>query len=73
MQDFLNLLLSLLAKYLFLPHQLWKVDETVIPTVLKPLKVIGPKGLKQVQQTVSQERGVNMTMLAFICASVTQI
>ncbi|KZS19716.1 Uncharacterized protein APZ42_013767 [Daphnia magna] len=63
---------SLLAKYNFLPHQVWNVDEMGISTVLKPPNVIGTKGLKQVQQTVSHERPVNTTMLVFICASGTQ-
>ena len=55
------------------PHKIWNGDESGIPTVLKPPKVLAVKGLKQVQQTVSNERGVNTTMLAFVSASGTSI
>ncbi len=37
------------------------------------LKVIATKGLKQVQKTVSYERSVNTTLLAFISAGGTHI
>lgn len=49
------------------------MDETGIPKVLKPLKVHTKNDLKQVQQTVSKGRCVNITILAFICPSGTNI
>ncbi|XP_045035975.1 uncharacterized protein LOC116932523 [Daphnia magna] len=57
----------------FKPHQIWNGDETNTPTVVQPPKVIACKGTRQVQQTVSAERGTNVTMLAFISASGTTV
>lgn len=48
--------------------RIWNTDETGIPIVLPHPKVVATKGLKQVQQTFSHERGVNTTVLAFISA-----
>ena len=42
-------------------------------TVLKPPNVIAPTGLKQVQKTVSAERGELVTMVGFISATGSQI
>ncbi|XP_032790742.2 uncharacterized protein LOC116927786 [Daphnia magna] len=58
----------LMTKHQFKAHELWNCDETNDPTVNPPPKIIATKGTKQVQQTVSAERGVNVTMLAFINA-----
>lgn len=69
--QFFNLLMELLIRFGLSPARIWNADETGIPTVLAPPKVIATKGMKQVQQTVSAERGVNTTMLAFICAAGT--
>ncbi|KZS10313.1 Uncharacterized protein APZ42_025241 [Daphnia magna] len=56
-----------------LAYKIWNTDETGIPTVLAPPKLVAVRGLQQVQQTVSRERGVNTTMIAFISASATHI
>lgn len=69
--QFFNLLMELLIRFGLSAARIWNADETGIPTVLAPPKVIATKGMKQVQQTVSAERGVNTTMLAFICAAGT--
>ena len=65
---FFNLLISVMAKFGFKQEQIWNTDESGCPTVMPPPKVIAKKGMKQVQQTVSHERGQNVTILAFICA-----
>lgn len=62
-----------MAKYNFPPSRIWNTDETGIPTVLAPPKLVAVRGLQQVQQTVSRERGVHTTMIAFISASATHI
>ena len=64
---------EVLTKNSLPPHKIWNGDESGIPTVIKPPKVISVKGLKKVQQTVSNKRGVNTTMLAFVSASGTSI
>ncbi|EFX62473.1 hypothetical protein DAPPUDRAFT_336904 [Daphnia pulex] len=43
---------------------------------MQPPNVIAPKGTKQVQQTVSAEKGTNVTILAFVneaCGSVPPV
>ena len=70
---FFENLMAVMTLYQFPACRIWNTDETGIPTVLPPPKVIATKGLKQVQQTVSHERGVNTTMLAFISATGTHI
>ena len=49
--------------------RIWNVDETGIVTVLPPPKVLAPTGQKQVGQTVSAERGQNVTAVCFASAS----
>ncbi len=75
MDRFFYLLYELDEKFKFTenPHRIWNTDETGIPTVLKPPKVIALKGMKQVNQTVSHERGVNTTMLGFVSAAGNSI
>lgn len=62
-----------MGKYQFPVFRIWNTDETGIPTVVPPPKIVASKGLKQVQETVSHERGENTTMLAFVSAASTQI
>ncbi|KZS05465.1 Uncharacterized protein APZ42_031337, partial [Daphnia magna] len=58
-----------MTRYKFSAHQVWNCDETSYLTVMQPPNIIAEKGTKQVQQTVSAERVVNVTMLAFINAA----
>ncbi|XP_045028993.1 MFS-type transporter clz9-like [Daphnia magna] len=60
---------SLVVKHKFKAYQVFNCDETNNPTVMQPPNVIAAKGTKQVQQTVSAERGTNVTMLAFVNAA----
>lgn len=66
---FFDNLMEILTKFNIQPGRIWNADETGIPTVLAPPNVVSTKGLKQVQQTVSAERGVNTTMIAFVSSS----
>ena len=50
-------------------NQIWNCDETSVTTVHVPPKVIAEKGVKQVGQITSAERGVLVTMLCFISAA----
>ncbi|XP_023311994.1 uncharacterized protein LOC111692299 [Anoplophora glabripennis] len=48
---------------------IWNCDETGLTTVHKPQKVLAKKGLKQVGQVTSGERGQLVTMCCFINAA----
>ena len=44
-------------------HQnIWNLDETGISTVVKPSKILTKKGVKQIGEISSTERGVSVTM-----------
>lgn len=49
--------------------RIWNLDETGTTTVQKPKKVIACKGVKQVSQVTSGERGSLVTSCCFISAS----
>lgn len=53
----------------FSADKIWNCDETNMPTVHNPSKIISQKGLKQVGQITSAERGQLVTMLCFINAA----
>lgn len=50
------------------PEAIWNIDETGVTTVQKPRKVVSERGVKQVGATVSQERGVLVTLCCGINA-----
>jgi hypothetical protein len=52
-------------RHKFGPHQIYNVDETGITTVHRPDKVVAGRGLKQVGQVTSGERG---TLVTLCCA-----
>lgn len=58
----------LLQKYQFSPENIYNLDESGIPTVHVPTKVIAVKGMKQVGGMTSGERGINTTIIACINA-----
>ncbi|XP_057380308.1 uncharacterized protein LOC130702711 [Daphnia carinata] len=68
---FFDNLIEVMTKYRIRPGRIWNTDETGIPTVLSPPNVVATKELKQVQQTVSAERGVTTTIVGFICDAGT--
>ncbi|XP_045029384.1 uncharacterized protein LOC116918404 [Daphnia magna] len=65
---FYDQLFNVQDKYQFSADRVFNCDETSDTTVMDSPNVIAQKGAKQVQQTVSAERGENVTMLAFISA-----
>lgn len=60
---------SILKKYQFTADRIYNGDETGLCTVADQPKVITQRGIKQVAQASSAERGQLVTMLAFISAS----
>lgn len=50
------------------PENIYNLDETALTTVHNPPNVVRPKGLKQVGQVTSGERGVLVTACCFINA-----
>ena len=54
--------------YNFFADCIYNIDETGLTTVHKPVKVIAGKGVKQVGQVTSAERGTLVTMVGCINA-----
>lgn len=54
---FYDNLIQVLSRHGIGPHQVFNVDETGVSTVQTPGKVIAPKGVKQIGQITSAERG----------------
>lgn len=52
----------------FSAHQIWNLDETGVTTVQKATKVLATKGVKQLGQIASQERGSLITICCCINA-----
>ncbi|XP_072378070.1 uncharacterized protein [Diabrotica undecimpunctata] len=52
----------------FSPEKIWNCVETGLTTVHVPPKIVGPKGIKQLGQMTSGERGQNVTLIASINA-----
>ena len=50
------------------PHWIWNLDETGVKTVQGTSKVLSEKGIKQVGQLTSAERGVLVTMCCCVNA-----
>lgn len=50
------------------PQNIYNLDETALTTVHNPPNIIGQKGLKQIGQVTSGERGVLVTACCFINA-----
>lgn len=65
---FFNKYKDLLKKYNFTSERIYNVDESGISTVHTPMKVLAPKGSKQVGNITSAERGNNVTVIACVNA-----
>lgn len=63
---FLNNLTTVLEKDKFRPEPVWNIDEMGVSTVHKPKKVVAQKGVKQVGQLTSAERGTLVTVCCCI-------
>ena len=72
-KEFYDNLKIALARYRFKPEHIFNLDETGISTVMTPLKVIAPKGKKQVALISLAERGDMLTMVGIISASGTAV
>ena len=57
-----------MEKYSFSPDRIYNLDETSLSTVMKPVKVVGERGVPAASQ-ISRERGATMTFVAIINAS----
>ncbi|KAB0800104.1 hypothetical protein PPYR_07984 [Photinus pyralis] len=67
--QFLNNVQDVYSRFNFTADDIWNCDETGLTTVHKPQRVLAEKGLKQVGQITSGERGQLVTMCCFINAS----
>lgn len=57
---------SVYERYNFTANDIWNCDETGLTTVHKPPRIVAEKGLKQVGQVTSGERGQLVTFCGFI-------
>lgn len=60
---------QILQKYKLGPEQIYNMDETGLTTVQQPTKIIGEKGVKQIGQITSAERGSLVT----VCCAINAI
>ncbi|XP_063898723.1 uncharacterized protein LOC135119085 [Helicoverpa armigera] len=67
--NFFSKLADVLDRYKFPSSRIWNVDETGVTTVLKPRKILAPKGSKQVASITSAERGTLVT----VCVAVNAV
>lgn len=58
---------TVMEKYNFTASRIWNVDETGVPTVMKPHKVVAAKGKHNVGAITSAERGTNITQHGCCC------
>ena len=64
---------SILEQYHFQLYNIYNVDETEVTTVQKPDCIIAEKGLKQVGEITSGERGKLVTVTVAVNASGNMI
>ncbi|KAF8796984.1 hypothetical protein HNY73_001303 [Argiope bruennichi] len=65
---FFKLLTQCYDKYNFGPAVIWNMDETGIPTVQKPDRMIARRGFKQIGKVISAERGTIVTLVFVVSA-----
>jgi hypothetical protein len=58
-----------MEKHKFVESEIFNADETGISAVQKPVKMLGPKGQKQVGAAISWEQGKNVTVVCAVSAS----
>ena len=51
------------------PSHIWNMDESGFSFVIKPVKVVSPKGRKRIYQQISEERGETTTVLPTVNAA----
>lgn len=59
---------ELLSRFNFTSDRIYNVDESGLSTVHTPMKVLAPKGTKQVGNITSAERGNNVTVIGCVNA-----
>lgn len=68
-QTFFDNLLSVLQQHNIPECNIYNVDETGLSTVQAPVRILAPKGEKQVGQVTSAERGTLVTFCAGVSAT----
>lgn len=68
-RNFFSNLEKVMEKHRFPESRIYNVDETGISNVQKPVKILAPKGQKQVGIAASGERGKNVTVVCCFSAS----
>lgn len=66
--EFFENLGAVYSKEMLTPDRIFNIDETGITTVQKPQRVLATKGVKQLGQVVSAERGTTVTMVCCVSA-----
>lgn len=66
---FYEKLAVVMDKHKFQPSRIWNLDETGVPTVLKPAKIIAAKGKHNIGSVTSGERGTNVTVIGAVSAT----
>ncbi|XP_031335996.1 uncharacterized protein LOC116165574 [Photinus pyralis] len=72
-EPFFDKLQLLIQRYSLTSSQIYNLDETGVTTVQRVQKVITRKGLHQVGQATSRERGELITQVGIICANGTAL
>lgn len=70
---FFDKLECVLGREKYRASSIWNLDETSVPTVTKPSKIIATKGKRTVGSITSAERGTNVTLLVAVSASGSSI
>jgi hypothetical protein len=58
-----------MEKHKFVESKIFNIDETGIYTIQEPVKILGPKGQKQVGAAISWEREKNVTAVCAVSVS----
>ncbi|KAF2888958.1 hypothetical protein ILUMI_13998 [Ignelater luminosus] len=64
--EFFSKYREVLKRNEYQPHQIWNIYETELSTVQAVPKILASRGIKQVANMTSAERGINVTMIAAI-------
>jgi hypothetical protein len=65
---FFDNLQEVMQRYNFTPCDIYNVDETGVTTVQRPSKIVAGRGIKQVGQVTSAERGTLVTLCCAVSA-----
>ncbi|XP_023310002.1 uncharacterized protein LOC108904856 [Anoplophora glabripennis] len=68
-EEFFTNYKNVLERYQFTPDRIFNLDETGVTTVLRPPRVVAPKGKKQIGLIASAERGELVTCVGVISAT----